>query len=169
MIVLRFLGPEAIAKAENVWHQLYLLLNPHQLGHDDGTTEDWFSAEKSIRWKSPSMFRTSFLDFITWKCGPSSSREFYGDSISNFEVGELSSRSWCRWCYCWWFRNPKQPPGMMLKPVVNKGRNYQHQLVSRISSINSQIVRHLMAVHSNDSLKSNGYDIFVWYAVDEKQ
>ena len=45
---------------------------------------------KIIRWKSPSMFRTSFLDFITWKCGPSSSREFYGDSISNFEVGELS-------------------------------------------------------------------------------
>ena len=23
--------------------------------------------------------------------------------------------------YCWWFRNPKQPPGMVLKPVVNHG------------------------------------------------
>ena len=30
-------------------------------------------------------------------------------------------------------RNPKQPPGMVLKPVVNNGINYQPQLVSRIS------------------------------------
>ena len=34
---------------------------------------------------------------------------------------------------CWWVRNPKQPPGMVLKPVVNNGINYQPQLVSRIS------------------------------------
>ncbi len=26
---------------------------------------------------------------------------------------------------CWWFRNPKQPPGMVLKPVVNTGINYR--------------------------------------------
>ena len=32
--------------------------------------------------------------------------------------------------YCWWFRNPKQPPGMVLKPVVNNGINYQPQLVN---------------------------------------
>ena len=31
----------------------------------------------------------------------------------------------------------RSPPGMMLKPVVNNGINYQPQLVSRLSSINS--------------------------------
>ena len=29
---------------------------------------------------------------------------------------------------CWWFRNPKQPPGMY-KTLVNPGVNYQPQLV----------------------------------------
>ena len=36
-----------------------------------------------------------------------------------------------RECYCWWFRNPKQPPSV--KPFVNNGKNYQPQQVSRIS------------------------------------
>ena len=39
--------------------------------------------------------------------------------------------------YCWWFRNPKQPP-FGCKKLVNNGMNYQPQLISRISSINSR-------------------------------
>ena len=35
-------------------------------------------------------------------------------------------------------RDPKQPPGMY-KNLVNSGRNYQPQLVSQISSINSML------------------------------
>ena len=35
----------------------------------------------------------------------------------------------CSGWYCWWFRNPKQPPGMYktYKTPVNNGRNYQPQ------------------------------------------
>ena len=41
--------------------------------------------------------------------------------------------------YCWWFRNPKQPPGMYkTQNSVNNGTNYQPQLVSRISSCHQQ-------------------------------
>ena len=32
--------------------------------------------------------------------------------------------------YCWWFRNPKQPPFGCIKPVANNGINYQPQLVN---------------------------------------
>ena len=38
--------------------------------------------------------------------------------------------------YYWWFRNPKQPPGMyktIIKPVVNSRINYQPQLLRRTS------------------------------------
>ena len=35
--------------------------------------------------------------------------------------------------------NPKQPPGMVLNPI-NNGKNYQPQLVRRISAINSRKV-----------------------------
>ena len=48
--------------------------------------------------------------------------------------------------YCWCFRDPKQPPGMVLKPVVNKGINYQSQLVSLPDferTINSIIIREI--------------------------
>ena len=31
--------------------------------------------------------------------------------------------------YCWWFRNPKQPPFGWCKNLVNSGINYQPQLV----------------------------------------
>ena len=33
------------------------------------------------------------------------------------------------WTYSWWFRNPKQPPGMYKNPI-NNGINYQPPLVS---------------------------------------
>ncbi len=35
--------------------------------------------------------------------------------------------------YCWWFRNPKQPPDMY-EILWNNGDIYQYQLLSRISS-----------------------------------
>ena len=43
--------------------------------------------------------------------------------------------------YCWWFRNPKQPPGMVLKPVVNSGISTTFPSTGdrRISAINSII------------------------------
>ena len=40
---------------------------------------------------------------------------------------------WSSKYYCWWVRNPKQPPGMVLKPVVNNGICFPYQLVIRIS------------------------------------
>ena len=42
-------------------------------------------------------------------------------------------------CYCWWFINPKQPPGMY-KTLLNSGINYQPQLVSQFWTINSMLV-----------------------------
>ena len=38
--------------------------------------------------------------------------------------------------YCWWFRNPKEPPNMYAS-LLTMGYNLPYQLVSRISSINS--------------------------------
>ena len=35
----------------------------------------------------------------------------------------------------------ENPPGMVLKPVVNNEIKYQPQLVSRISSINSMLIK----------------------------
>ena len=41
------------------------------------------------------------------------------------------SRSEIKWRYCWWFRNPKQPPGMYLynKTPLNYGIYLPYQLV----------------------------------------
>ena len=41
----------------------------------------------------------------------------------------FSSWEWNHIPYCWWFRNPEQPPGMFLKPVVNKWGYLPYQLV----------------------------------------
>ena len=41
--------------------------------------------------------------------------------------------------YCWWFQNPKQPPGMV-KILINHGDKSSSLVVSRILSINS--IRH---------------------------
>ena len=58
--------------------------------------------------------------------------------------------------YCWWCREIRRENHLgCIKPVVNNGINYQPQLVSRISSINSnswfptQNPRHTTQPHAN--------------------
>ena len=45
------------------------------------------------------------------------------------KIKEKICRSFWGLKYCWWLRNPKQPPGMLKNLVIN-GINYQPQLLS---------------------------------------
>ncbi len=56
---------------------------------------------------------------------------------------------WFKGNYCWWFRNPNNHLGWCWKPI-NKGINYQPQLVSQISAINSMLVDHGVFLPSDD-------------------
>ena len=67
------------------------------------------------------------------------------------------------WRYCWWFRNSQQqPPGTVRINPVNNEINYQPQLVSRISFINSMLrwaLFKLKSKHNCDIKVASSFDM----------
>ena len=93
-----------------------------------GTTTDatiWSTTDAARTARTTSALDAKLLNSKWWVEFEFERTEFsHWKKVNGFIMG----------CYCWWFRNPKQPPGIY-KTLINNGIIY-HSNWCRISSIN---------------------------------
>ena len=83
----------------------------------------------------------------TWRIIPGRMVQWWSDHPHLFQPfisaiwkgSHNTTRSWKGTYYCWWFRNPKPPPGMVLKPCKSWDIYHINWWVYRISEPSTRI------------------------------